>query len=245
MSNDAYNMVSALLRDKKRGNLIAKEAHEKALAEAAASRWQDHPEGYLLTEDYRKAVNDYQLADSMIAHWEAQLDLAKEGKPFNPLIQQADGQWVVNPNFAQPSTANIRGIERAIRELDVRRERAQAAHDSIVEQHKQGHSKQMDPITPLMDVFKPYRGNAQYEAAVKTEISKMPLAWRTDPRTVFIANTLAAMPALLHELATLRAAKSAVSAAPPAAGTATAMPSGDVNDDAARLARVQKYLNNF
>jgi len=88
MSNDAFTYTSKLMKE------------NKELAQLKDASYLQHPSAFVLDPQFQKAQEDVQFFEAEAQHWQDQLALMAEGKPWKPIIGWQGNQPVYGPERA-------------------------------------------------------------------------------------------------------------------------------------------------
>lgn len=122
-SNDAYAAVEELVttigEERSRVQVLSDQAktHEKALAESGAlpSSYLQHESGFILDKEYLGAAQGVAAQDSIINHWQNQLNLINAGEQWNSIeTNPATGDQQVAVALSEPSPTAAAQVQQAL-----------------------------------------------------------------------------------------------------------------------------------
>lgn len=102
-SNEAFNLFKKVY-----GEFQAKEAKFKEV-EAKSQSLYENPEGYRLNPEVKQALQQYQVSQDLENHYQQQIGLIKEGKPWTVYVAGDDGKLqarVINPEVTTDDEGN-------------------------------------------------------------------------------------------------------------------------------------------
>lgn len=146
MSNPAFNYVKpALLELKNKRESVKKLEAENASLKAGKvtlpDNYYEHPQAFVLTPEFGEISNNIRTLDSFQSHWERQLLNIKEGKDWNPIVDDGKGNYTLGA--AQPATpaseiAVMRDYQHVTRQLGEQQGMIRSLEQNHTNKYKEG-----------------------------------------------------------------------------------------------------------
>lgn len=124
MSNEAYAKARDWYKAARNQDTKYKEL-EGTYSKVKDLQYYQHPEAYRLTEDYSKLEKSVSNSNTLANHWQQQLALIKEGKPFHDVVVGENGELSLGGQY-QPSPQAEALVTRALQKSTMDASQAQA-----------------------------------------------------------------------------------------------------------------------
>lgn len=198
MSNTAYDRLRPLFDRHKSGDFVSKAEYESAIKKAqAAQRYEDHEEGYTLSNTYREVAKQRDEAQQLITFAEEQLKSARAGEKFSWFNRDASGNYSLRPDQYEPTPQAIAELQKWIDGQYRAYQGFQTKLDSIKGEHNASHKSYAQVWQDINQKFTQGETNPAFKAAVERNLEAMfPPSHRGRPES----RTLAAAAVLINQL---------------------------------------------
>ena len=202
MSNDAFNKLKPLYLENKKLKPEL-EAVKKLVAQQSniPANVYEHPDGYILTPQYRKAASDVNDAQLIFNHWQSQLQAIEEGKgTYTTLTRDANNQLSYAQEVPVDSSSKTKlltlmnGAQNQYIKYSAEAEALVKTHS---QQYQQAQTFLKDHSQKSFAVFYSDEGKKVYGPQIDAIVESFPPAYRNNPlmsdyaRALVMCNQLA------------------------------------------------------
>jgi hypothetical protein len=209
----------------------------------------DHPEGFVLSEDYRAQNYRTTIATEINSHYQTQLAKAMRGEKWNAGdVDPKTGKFVVDKTELEPTPENIAQLTGFVTQTSMQALTEQQKLSQVGQQYQQGYQSDVGKIEAAIEsYYKPLTDPKHPTAKLQEETIKLvPERFRNHPMTKLFVLTLAEnaringeSKAIRAELATLKANKVDASKAQP---TKSAFVNGGSGKAPMTFEQIQKMI---
>lgn len=210
MSNESFNALKPvyLAHGKLQEEVKKKETEIAELKKGKVSlpeSYFEHPQGYLLDPEYTQAEVNTNLSQQILNHWNQQLILIRQGKPWQDLGEDQKGN-IIALSPKQPTENDEIAVMNYINFAHQQLVKNQSKMETAAERFKSRHTEDIKLLKEAETTYFPDFDKPEHPTSgiQKQVIEALPASMRKHPLASVLAKTAAANALLRAEILNLK-----------------------------------------